>query len=94
MTTQADNATALGMPPDGVEATAPAPCPLTHDYVLATNLRPGDQIRDRGALHTIDEVHHPARAGYCVTIVMEDRRSLGIAPQQPVSVWRPAAARV
>jgi len=70
------------MPPARVETPATgAPTP-----VLATDLRPGDWIRDRGAMHTIDDIEHDQRPYGCMVVIMEDGGRLGIPPHE--HVWR------
>lgn len=63
---------------------------LTPHQIPANDLKPGDQIQDRGALHTIDEIDTTSPAGYCIVVIMDDGGRLGIEPSQPVTVWRTA----
>lgn len=86
-TTQADSTAVLGMPPDRVEPPAAgAPC-----YVLATDLKPGDMIRDRGALHTIEQIDDDPRPQGCLTIIMEDGGRLGVPRHQHLYAWQPGS---
>lgn len=93
MKTQADSYM-LGMPPDGVEATAPTSHPLRHHFVPAADLEIGQQIRDRGALHTIDAIEVSDQFG-SIALIMEDGGRLGGIPlHQDVTVWTEAASHV
>lgn len=60
MTTQADRATALGMPPDRVESPAPAAMPTsdTHDlmHVPPNQIRRGDIYKNCGFYRTVSSV--------------------------------------
>jgi hypothetical protein len=58
------------------------------DYVPAAELKPGDQIRDRGALRTIVKVEAAEYPHACVTVVMANGSELAITPNQRVYVWR------
>jgi hypothetical protein len=60
-----------------------------HPHTIpATSLTPGDQIRDRGALHTIDEIQHGGQLRDCLIVIMEDAGRLGIPLTAAVTVWR------
>lgn len=81
-TTQADSAHALGMPPARVETPATG----APSRIIATSLKVGDRIRDRGDLHTIDEIEHDPQSYGCMVVIMEDGGRLGIPPHE--HVWR------
>lgn len=61
------------------------------NLVTAANLTPGQMIRDRGELHTIDtvEIDAPPVRG-SVTVTMEDGGRLVIPSHQDVTVWTEA----
>lgn len=88
--TYADSALiqALGMSRNRPAAATP---PLEYYNVLATDLKVGDLIRDRGELHTIDAIERddPHRS---LTVVMEDGARLGMPLHQHITVWLPAEA--
>lgn len=89
MSTYADSTlTGLGMSRNRPPAVTPS---LGHHFVLATDLEIGQQIRDRGALHTIDEIHRSDRFN-SVTIIMEDGGRLAMPLHQHVTVWAEEAA--
>lgn len=88
--TYADSALirALGKSRNRPTAVTPPP---THYLVLATDLKVGDQIRDRGELHTIDELHRDDHFR-SLTVVMEDGGRLAMPLHQHVTVWLPTEA--
>lgn len=62
--------------------------------VLATDLRPGDQIRDRGMLRTISSIEGDPRLRDTVDVRFEriagKPDGLGIVSTVTVTAWRPA----
>lgn len=85
--TYADSALtrALGMSRNRTAAATP---PLEYYNVLATDLKVGDLIRDRGELHTVDEIERDDRMRM-LTVIMEDGGRLGMPLHQHITVWLP-----
>jgi hypothetical protein len=87
MTTYADNAPALGMSRNPERQDAPV-TPLDHHFVLATDLEPGDRIRDRGELRIIARVDPQQALRGLLMVHFDDGSHLGIPAHQHVTVWR------
>lgn len=88
--TYADNALARVLGRSRNRTGAAVPPSRQHYFVPAVDLRVGDQIRDRGQLHTIDEIQRDEQFG-SLTVIMDDGGRLGGIPlTQQVTVWLPA----